>query len=97
MKNKFDEKLLEELVIFTRVDLEKIPMDDKKVIEMFSKNNVIKDIYPIFNHSLNGISACTRFYNGQIKLVTPISLNQISKLLALSRSSGVGIITLVFY
>lgn len=89
MKNKFDEKLLEELVILTKVHLEDIPLDEKKVIEMFSRNNVIKDIYPIFNHSLNGISECsTIFYNNQIKLVNPISLNQISKLLAFAHSSG---------
>lgn len=89
MKNKFDEKLLKELVILTKVHLEDIPLDEKKVIEMFSRNNVIKDIYPISNHSLNGISECsTIFYNNQIKLVNPISLNQISKLIAFAHSSG---------
>lgn len=89
MKNKFDEKLLEELVILTKVHLEDIPLDEKKVIEMFSRNNVIKDIYPISNNSLNGISECsTIFYYNQIKLVIPISLNQISKLIAFAHSTG---------
>lgn len=81
--NEKDLDLLNRLMKSTNINIEEIPVNDKKVIEMFSNKTSIN------NHNLSGIiEFSSEFYNKQLDVFKPNNLNEVSKLLALAYSTG---------